>query len=288
VDLSVVDLLNDAVAIPSPTGLALTFITAALALGTLEFFFPASRQNFWTREWRVDIAYWFFTPLFTKITTNAALAGVFLLFFLATERPIDATLLDGYGPLSHQPLWLQTIEILLIADFLDYWTHRMFHTSRLWRFHAIHHSPEEMTWLSASRLHPLNDLVTRLVQVVPIILAGYSARGIILVVPYLLFYVLFLHANVRWDFGRLRYILVSPAYHRWHHTSEVEGIDRNFAGIFPVWDILFGTCYFPRRLPTQYGVHADPPPRSLIGQLFYPFRRAKSEVNENNCGRKVK
>jgi hypothetical protein len=73
VNVSVVELLNDAVAIPSPIGLAITFVIAAIALGTLEFFFPAFRQKFWPREWRVDLAYWFFTPLFTKIATNAAL-----------------------------------------------------------------------------------------------------------------------------------------------------------------------------------------------------------------------
>jgi len=275
VGITVLDLLNDSVSLPSLTGLIVNLVIAAAVLGALEFFFPAYQQQLFNREWRIDLAYWFFTPLFTKVVTNAALAGIFLGVFVTVGRPIDVTLLDGYGPLSRQPLWLQTIEILLLADFLDYWTHRLFHTSKLWRFHAIHHSSEEMSWLSASRLHPLNDMVTRFVQVVPLVLVGFSVRGIIILVPYLVFYVLFLHSNLKWDLGPLRYVFVSPAYHRWHHTSEADGIDRNYAGIFPLWDILFGTCHFPRWLPTLYGVHADPPPKSLFGQLLYPFRSVR-------------
>ena len=171
-------------------------------------------------------------------------------------------------------MWLQTVEILIIADFADYWTHRTFHTSRLWRFHAVHHSAEEMTWLAAGRMHPVNDAVTRVGQVVPIALMGFSAQGIVLAVPYLVFYVIVLHANLRWDFGPLRYVLVSPAYHRWHHTSDAEGLDKNFAGIFPAWDLLFGTCHFPRREPARFGVNHETLPESLWGQLLYPFRRA--------------
>jgi len=275
VGINVLDLLNNAVSLPSLTDLVLNLLIATLLIGTLEFFFPAYKQRLFNNAWPVDLTYWFFTPLFTKVITNVALAGIFLGVFLALCRPIDGALLDGYGPLSRQPLWLQTIEILFAADFLDYWTHRLFHTSKLWRFHAIHHSSEEMSWLSASRLHPFNDMVTRFVQVVPLVLLGFSVHGIILLVPYLVFYVLLLHSNLKWDFGLLRYVFVSPAYHRWHHTSDADGIDRNYAGIFPLWDVVFGTCHFPRHLPTRYGVHANPPPKSLFGHLLYPFQRVK-------------
>lgn len=136
-----------------------------------------------------------------------------------------------------------------------------------------------MTWLAAGRMHPINDALTRVCQVVPIALLGFSARGILEVAPLLVLYVILLHSNLNWDFGPFRYVLVSPAYHRWHHTSDAEGLDKNFAGIFPLWDILFGTCYFPRREPQKFGVHRDSVPETLWGQLLYPFRaRSRSDV----------
>ena len=247
---------------------------AALLFVPLEHFWPARRAGRLPRGTGLNLTYWFFTPLFTKVVTNAALAGILVGVFAALGRPIDESILDGFGPLARQPLWLQTLEILLVADFADYWTHRVFHTSRAWRFHAVHHSPEEMTWLSAGRMHPVNDLVTRVVQVAPVALLGFAAKGVVLVVPALVAYVILLHANVKWDFGPLRYVLVSPAYHRWHHTSDAEGLDKNFAGIFPAWDLLFGTCYFPRREPVKFGVNGDPVPGTLVGQMAYPFRAA--------------
>jgi sterol desaturase/sphingolipid hydroxylase (fatty acid hydroxylase superfamily) len=82
------------------------------------------------------------------------------------------------------------------------------------------------------------------------------------------------HANLDWDWGPLRAVVVSPRFHRWHHTDEANARDNNFAGLLPLWDILFGTYYMPRdRAPQQFGT-ATPVPAGLIGQLIFPFRRS--------------
>jgi sterol desaturase/sphingolipid hydroxylase (fatty acid hydroxylase superfamily) len=261
-------------AVPSAVKVLLTLLALAAILVPLERLFAARPgQPIRRKTFVVNVSYWFFNPLFTQVTTKAAVVLVLFGLFLALGRPLDESVLDGFGPLARQPLWLQAVEILLLADFIDYWTHRWFHESRAWRFHAIHHSPEEMTWLASSRMHPVNDLVTRVCQVVPVVLLGFSVKGALLTVPYIVFFVILLHSNLNWDFGPLRWVLVSPLYHRWHHTTDPEGIDKNFAGLFPIWDVLFGTAYFPRREPTRFGVNHDPPPESLWGQLLYPFRQ---------------
>ena len=78
-----------------------------------------------------------------------------------------------------------------------------------------------------------------------------------------------------WTFGPLRYALASPGFHRWHHTSQEEGLDKNFAGLFPFIDLLFGTFYMPvGRRPERFGVLNEEVPEGLLGQLAYPFRRA--------------
>jgi len=87
---------------------------------------------------------------------------------------------------------------------------------------------------------------------------------------------LFIHANVNWSFGPLRYVIATPLFHRWHHTSESEGLDKNFAGMLPIWDMLFGTFYMPKgKVPTEFGVYGEAIPEDFIGQMLYPFKRQK-------------
>jgi sterol desaturase/sphingolipid hydroxylase (fatty acid hydroxylase superfamily) len=262
---------------------------AALVLTPAEHLAPAYRQPLLLRRglW-VDVVYWFATPLLTRCVTGAILA--LLLFAVALSIGFENIprefLVRGFGPVSRQPLWAQCCEILALSDFADYWTHRTLHRGSLWRIHAIHHSPEEMNWLSSSRVHPLNDLITRSCQLLPILLLGFSAVSILTVVPLVSFYVMFLHSNVRWGFGPLRWVVVSPAYHRWHHASDEEGIDKNFAGIFPIWDVLFKTAYFPRTLPQRYGLSGYRMPESVMAHLIFPFAKAsKGPSRSASAGR---
>jgi sterol desaturase/sphingolipid hydroxylase (fatty acid hydroxylase superfamily) len=228
---------------------------------------------------RVDLAYWFFTPLVTRAITRVAvgLSFVVIAFWqglsLDELRSVVATRQTWATAL---PLWVQVPLILLLADLLAYWTHRIFHGRLLWRFHAIHHSSTAVDWLSSVRLHPVNDAVARVVQVIPLYWMGFNAAALAAFVPFLTFYALLLHANVTWSYGPLRYVIASPVFHRWHHTTEEEGLDKNFAGLFPFIDLAFGTFYMPPgRQPSRFGIlHDDVPPR-LIAQLLYPFRRAK-------------
>ena len=84
-----------------------------------------------------------------------------------------------------------------------------------------------------------------------------------------------LHTNVSWSFGPLRSVIASPAFHRWHHSAEAEALDKNFAGLLPVYDWLFGTLYFPKdKLASNFGVNGEPVPAGFLGQMLYPFRGA--------------
>jgi sterol desaturase/sphingolipid hydroxylase (fatty acid hydroxylase superfamily) len=67
-------------------------------------------------------------------------------------------------------------------------------------------------------------------------------------------------------------LIVSPRFHRWHHTDETEARDKNFAGLLPLWDLLFGTYYVPADLrPSHFGT-TDTVPQGLFGQLIFRFR----------------
>ncbi len=230
---------------------------------------PVIRKGWWT-----DVVYWFCTPLVTKQLVGLAIILPVALLVLAGVASVEGLKLRtyaGFGPISRQPLWLQGIEIYALGDLIGYWTHRMFHSGRWWPFHAVHHSSEELDWLGSVRVHPVNDLVSKLTQVTPLLLLGFNPWVTLSSAVFFTFYAIFIHANVNWDFGPLRSVIATPVFHRWHHCKDREAWDKNFAGLFPFWDILFGTYYMPKgRYPENFGIH-EPMPAGFLGQLWEPF-----------------
>jgi sterol desaturase/sphingolipid hydroxylase (fatty acid hydroxylase superfamily) len=235
---------------------------------------PDRRQPIFRAGYLTDLAYWLFTPVITGLVTRLCVGVVAVIISLLVWGRIDvAALQNGYGPAARLPLWLQAALILVISDLVSYWMHRAFHRGRLWHFHAVHHSSTPLDWLSSVRLHPLNDAVMRIAGAIPVLALGFQPIAVAGIVPVLTLMAILVHANVDWDWGPLRSLLASPRFHRWHHTDETEARDRNFAGLFPLWDILFGTYYMPKdRIPRSFGT-STPVPEGLVGQLVFPFRR---------------
>jgi sterol desaturase/sphingolipid hydroxylase (fatty acid hydroxylase superfamily) len=105
-------------------------------------------------------------------------------------------------------------------------------------------------------------------------MAGISPNIMLWVGPFTTFHSAFVHANLNWTLGPFKYVLATPVFHRWHHTSPEEGGNTNFAGTFPIWDILFGTFRMPENaLPESYGKDEQAIPSEIVGQLAYPFRQ---------------
>lgn len=259
-------------------------VVLAVVFGLLERLAPAvAGQPRWRRDSATDLAYWFFTPLVTKTLTAFSIGVALVAIAAASGVPFDRASLESFlaprGPVARQPAWLQAIELLVLADLIAYAMHRLLHRPRLWRFHAVHHSSTQVDWLSAVRVHPVNDALTRVAQAVPLVLLGFDPRALAAVVPLLLFWAIFIHANVPWSFGPLRWVIASPAFHRWHHAAEEQGLERNFAGLFPVFDLLFGTFHMPRdRQPRLFGIPGGDVPPGLWRQLWYPFRRTSPRL----------
>jgi len=211
-------------------------------------------------RWRTDLAYWFVMPLLGKPLLTAVLV-LGALPLLLVRGPT--------GPAAALPLPVQALLVVVITDFLNYWLHRLHHGA-LWRTHAVHHSSEDLDWLSSVRVHPLNTLCQRLPAAMLLLIAGFDLASLGGAAGFLALYGLLLHARVDWDFGPLRRVIASPAFHRWHHSSER---DCNYAGLLPLWDLLFGTFYLPERAPTRFGVRGEPLPEGLLAQLAWPFTK---------------
>jgi sterol desaturase/sphingolipid hydroxylase (fatty acid hydroxylase superfamily) len=163
---------------------------------------------------------------------------------------------------------------LPIVFFGAYWGHRLSHTvPLLWRFHAVHHSIEQMDWLASGRLHPLDSGFTQACALLPLFLLGYSGGAFAGVTVAFALLALFIHANVRLRFPGLRWVINTPEWHHWHHASDPEARDKNFG--LPVFDVLFGTAYLPKgKRPTGFGIDDPVPDDSYLRHLAYPFTKA--------------
>jgi sterol desaturase/sphingolipid hydroxylase (fatty acid hydroxylase superfamily) len=161
----------------------------------------------------------------------------------------------------------------VLFDFSGYWVHRFAHESaRLWRFHSVHHTGEQLDWLSGVRVHPLDGVLVG-PPVVLLIAAGFPADVTGAIAGAQLVIGLFLHANVRWRFRPLQRVIATPDFHHWHHANEPEAIHTNYAAFLPLWDQLFGTYRIPRdRQPLRYGID-EPHATKMVGLLVAPLRR---------------
>jgi sterol desaturase/sphingolipid hydroxylase (fatty acid hydroxylase superfamily) len=173
---------------------------------------------------------------------------------------------------SGQPLWLQFLAIIFVADFSQYWIHRAFHrVPWLWRVHAVHHSSRVMDWMAGSRLHLIDVIATRGLVLLPVLLLGADAGALYAYLVFVSFHAVFIHANVRFRFGWLDQVIATPRGHHWHHA--VEPVDVNFAVHLPFLDRLFGTQHLPGdRWPPEYGIARHPVPEGWAAHLLYPFR----------------
>jgi sterol desaturase/sphingolipid hydroxylase (fatty acid hydroxylase superfamily) len=270
--LSVIRNIAATAASPLPIFVALCAVFTALSL------LPSCNPGrpWWRkRELPTDLCYWFVVPLFLRYARIGCVVVVLAILYGAHDmKEIMNLSRNGFGPLAHLPLWGQIAAYLLVGDFISYWRHRAFHTTKLWNFHAIHHSSNDLHWISSAQFHPLDALISRGTVEVGALLVGIPPYALIVGTPIILAYPAFVHANLNVRYGVLDYLFVSPVFHRWHHTSVSRGGSTNFSGMFSFYDLLFGTFSLPKgELPAQYGVEDKDFPKGFIAQLLYPFNR---------------
>jgi sterol desaturase/sphingolipid hydroxylase (fatty acid hydroxylase superfamily) len=244
-----------------------------LAFSLLTLVWPCNAGKPWweKRGLATDFWYWILSPLVTRYLR--IWVTVFLtvwLFHISDGIKIGDFYAHGHGPLSRLPYWVQVVGYLLATDFALYWIHRAFHRGFLWKYHAVHHASEDLEWISASRFHPVNlALGSALVDVVALF-SGISPDIFVVVGPFDIITSCMVHANLSWTFGPLRYVFVSPVFHRWHHARAV--CDMNFASTFSFLDVMFGTYHLPvGELPADYGIDDKEMPETLVPQLLYPL-----------------
>lgn len=247
----------------------LNLLVLALLFVPLERLFARRpEQDIFRPGWTTDLVYFAMSHLLVQLTVVLTMLPAVLLFRWATHPWLQDLV-------AAQPLWLQFLEVVVVADLAQYAVHRSFHeVPWLWRFHAVHHSSRSMDWLAGSRLHLLDIVVTRGLSFVPLYVLGFAPPAVYAYLVFVSFHAVFIHANVRWNLRALDWVLVTPRFHHWHHAAHAEAVNRNFAVHVPWIDRLFGTAHLPaRHWPDAYGIAGDPVPEGYWRQLVWPLGR---------------
>ncbi len=173
---------------------------------------------------------------------------------------------------------------LFATDFFFYWYHRLAHVSKtIWPIHELHHSDAELNVTSGLRTHWLENPLQALIITAPVTFLVGTSSWLAFVLPIVqLFWLFFTHANIKLHFGILTPVIVGPQLHRIHHSVERELQFKNYAQYFPIFDILFGSYYRPKK--DEYPVTGAKSMDSnvpILRAAIQPFRTwfLRKEVN---------
>ncbi|WP_324699376.1 sterol desaturase family protein [Novosphingobium sp. RL4] len=220
------------------------------------------------------------------------------IFVGAAIRPLGAVAVafvigwlvpSGKGALSGMPFWPAVLAIVLVAEFANYWVHRLSHQLKgsrrfdwLWRMHRTHHTAKYVNVLLNFRISLFWSLVAGLTWAFSLALYLGLAKPAVVAIALFSFWGIFTHSDFRWDitvrqhpvFGRLfralEHVIVSPGMHHSHHGYGKDGGNyRNFGILLSIYDWMFGTLYIPEGRPFRYGIPGATP--HWADDAFSPF-----------------
>lgn len=245
--------------------LILAFLGSAFVFMAWEKLYPKYKEQVILRkEWGLDLLYFCVNHL--VISLIIIYANYHASHFNWAISP------DVQQSIQSMPVWLQFVLVLVAADFVLYWEHRMYHEVKvLWPVHAVHHSVEQLDWLASSRGHLIQVFSERAMVVVPLYLLGFDQSAMDAYVTFAALQAILIHCNIGHSFGFLRFIFVTPQFHHWHHSSEKPAIDTNYSAHLVLFDKLFGTYHMPNKhWPAEYGTTVRLP-RTYMAQTLYPI-----------------
>ncbi len=219
----------------------------------------------------------------------APLTAIFIVLeFAAISKALGGALSwDGFQRIQEWPIAIRVMVGFLVVDFVDWWSHRLRHrVPVLWRFHTIHHSAPHMNFWASLRSHPVDVIVGSTVLAIPFLIVQESAMvfGLVAATRTVLFY--FHHSNIKVRLGRVDALVVTPQWHRLHHSTLEEHYDSNFGATLTIWDRMFGTALVPgpedfppvgldEELAPADATTLAGVPKALIKQFLYPFRKLR-------------
>ena len=248
--------------------LILDLLGSSLVFIALEKAFPLYKgQSIFRKAWQNDLIHF---------GVNHLLIGFMLLVVNYFIHNVFGWMVKHDLQKFVSSVWFipQLLLCVFVADFVEYWAHRAYHeVPFLWKFHAVHHSSEVMDWIAGSRLHMLEIILTRVLILGALYVVGFSKPVLDAYIIIVGFQAVFNHSNVHINWGPLRRIFVTPDFHHWHHSSDDEAIDKNYAAHFAFIDWIFGTAVdSEKKFPDKYGVVGNYVPNGFVKQQVFPFK----------------
>ncbi|MCL6269418.1 sterol desaturase family protein [Sansalvadorimonas sp. 2012CJ34-2] len=248
----------------------LVLVPGALIIAVLERLLPYRED--WNKndgDLKTDLIH----MLVAQISIPRLTKPLWIAALVSTVGWLNQTYPSGLWP-HHWPVVIQLGLVLLIAEFGRYWVHRAAHTYiPLWRFHAVHHSPNRLYWMNAGRFHPVEKVFFLIPEVVPFILLGTNIEAMSLYFVFNGIHGMFQHSNIKLKLGWLNYVFAMTELHRWHHSKLVRESNRNYGNNLIIWDLVFGTFFWPKERDVKViGVYNPDYPKDYLGQLKAPFQ----------------
>nr|WP_286174912.1 sterol desaturase family protein [Cytophaga sp. FL35] len=181
-------------------------------------------------------------------------------------------------------MWFQLIVFFLVLDFVQWFTHILLHRYEvLWQFHKIHHSVKEMGFAAHMRFHWMENVLYKPLKTFGVMILGGFEPEQAYIVHFMAITIGHLnHSNIKITWGPLKYILNNSVMHLYHHAYTLPENHRygvNFGISLSLWDYIFKTNYIPEESgKVALGFQGDDEiPQSFWGQLFYGFKRNKTQ-----------
>ncbi|MGK0387788.1 MAG: sterol desaturase/sphingolipid hydroxylase (fatty acid hydroxylase superfamily) [Maribacter sp.] len=183
----------------------------------------------------------------------------------------------GTGDMSYLSLFLQMLLAIHLGDLGYYILHRSLHEiPRIWPFHAVHHSPEQLYVIAANRAHPIQIFFTYGVQIAILYTMGISSEALLMFSVFVSVNGQLQHCNIRMRCSIFNWIFATADLHRWHHSIEIAESNSNYGNNVVLWDILFGTRFLPSKVTMEHDRIGLPPgtafPETFWGHVMAPFR----------------
>lgn len=180
------------------------------------------------------------------------------------------------------PVWLEILLAVILLDFAIWTQHLVMHfVPPLWALHKVHHADEDLDASSGIRFHPIEQLLSLGIKMAVVALLGADPLAVFIFEVLLNASAMFNHASVRLPLGLdslLRRLIVTPDFHRVHHSIHEPETNSNFGFCLSVWDQLFRT-YTPQPRDGHEGMQIgldkrpDGNTAGLWWGLILPFRK---------------
>ncbi|PWK19070.1 sterol desaturase family protein [Xanthomarina spongicola] len=256
-------------------------ILISLLVWILEIAFPwRKEQSIFRKDFWLDTFYMFFNFFLLNLIVLIALSNTVAEFFNDILASFNLSissfqLLD----VDKLPKVLGLFIFFIVADFVQWNTHRLLHRIPfLWNFHKVHHSVKEMGFAAHLRYHWMEPVVYKTILYIPLaIIGGFDAQDVAIIHFFNITIGHLNHANLGWDYSKLKYIFNNPKMHIWHHAKKLPNHVRygvNYGITLSLWDYLFKTNYIPHDgKDIELGFKGDEKfPKDFISQELYPIK----------------